>query len=163
MRITDIMRKLSHPASQTFSPKVNNIKTQETASSSSVATADVHETKETAPLETVPVEEAPKTYWRWVSGFWRRTLVTVPVEETEKIQRAPEVVITTPLSEVTVSSSSAATADVYETKETAPLETTPMEEAEKIQRAPEVVITTPLSEVTVSSSSATTADVHETK
>ena len=210
MRITDIMRKLSHPASQTFSPKVNNIKTQETASSSSVATADVHETKETAPLETtpveeaekiqqtqedvittplsevtvssssvatadvhetketapletVPVEEAPKTYWRWVSGFWRRTLVTVPVEETEKIQRAPEVVITTPLSEVTVSSSSAATADVYETKETAPLETTPMEEAEKIQHAPEVVITTPLSEETTPSSAAATADVHETK
>ena len=210
MRITDIMRKLSHPASQTFSPKVNNIKTQETASSSSVATADVHETKETAPLETtpveeaekiqqtqedvittplsevtvssssvatadvhetketapletVPVEEAPKTYWRWVSGFWRRTLVTVPVEETEKIQRAPEVVITTPLSEVTVSSSSATTADVHETKETAPSETTPVAEAEKIQQAPEVVITTPLSEETTPSSAAATADVHETK
>ena len=210
MRITDIMRKLSHPASQTFSPKVNNIKTQETASSSSVATADVnetketaplettpveeaekiqqtqedvittplsevtvssssvatadvHETKETAPLETVPVEEAPKTYWRWVSGFWRRTLVTVPVEETEKIQRAPEVVITTPLSEVTVSSSSATTADVHETKETAPSETTPVAEAEKIQQAPEVVITTPLSEETTPSSAAATADVNETK
>ena len=210
MRITDIMRKLSHPASQTFSPKVNNIKTQETASSSSVATADVnetketaplettpveeaekiqqtqedvittplsevtvssssvatadvHETKETAPLETVPVEEAPKTYWRWVSGFWRRTLVTVPVEETEKIQRAPEVVITTPLSEVTVSSSSATTADVHETKETAPSETTPVAEAEKIQHAPEVVITTPLSEETASPPPDATADTYETK
>jgi len=85
------------------------------------------------------------------------------MEEAEKIQRAPEVVITTPLSEVTVSSSSATTADVHETKETAPSETTPVAEAEKIQQAPEVVITTPLSEETTPSSAAATADVHETK
>ncbi|MCR4320033.1 MAG: hypothetical protein NUV74_06810, partial [Candidatus Brocadiaceae bacterium] len=126
MRITDIMKKLSHPSSQTFSPKVNNhIETQET--------------KETAPLETTPMAEA------------------------EKIQQAPEDVITTPLSEVTDSSSSDATADVYETKETTPLETVFGEEAKKIQQAPEDVITTPLSEVTASSSSDATADVNETK
>ena len=115
MRITDIMKKLSH-----------------------------YETKETAPPETTPVAEA------------------------EKIQQSPEVVITTPLSEETTPSSSssavaAVTADVYETKETAPLETIPVAETEKILQAPEDVITTPLSEVTASSPPDATADVYETK
>lgn len=78
MRVTDIIKKLSQPFhSQTFRSKANNnIKAQETAfSSSSDAPADVNETKETAPLETVSVEEA------------------------EKIQQTLEGVITMPLSD----------------------------------------------------------------
>ena len=40
------------------------------------------------------------------------------------------------LSEETTPSSAAATADMYETKETTPPETTPVEEAEKIPQPP---------------------------
>ena len=178
MRITDIMKKLSHPPSQTFSPEVNNnIKTQET--------------KETAPPETVPVAKAEKiqqvpevvitTPLSEVTAssspdatadvYERKEatpLETIPVAEAEKIQQSPEVVITTPLSEETTPSSSssavaAVTADVYETKETAPLETIPVAETEKILQAPEDVITTPLSEETASSPPDATADVYETK
>lgn len=84
MRVSDIIKKLSKPSSQTFWSKANNdwskannkIKTRESASSSSSdEPIVVNEIEETALLKTVPLKEA------------------------EKIQRTSEGVITMPLSD----------------------------------------------------------------